>query len=203
MFKKHFTYLILVVAILTFSFFDVSYADDGPPSWVMTENFIPPESANRPTGHFNGTLSFTTTEMNVTPDWLPDSDYSYPWYLWYTWWYPMDLIAAQDPPGAVPLFDLDATVFPGLEIQLFTTKEGDLVPVQRGIIRKPVKDRTESFWEIIIGPGKAWKDNKNKEKRWKGWNKAAFPFSLVHSQEGEALLGLAFFYYKGHEVSKL
>jgi CubicO group peptidase (beta-lactamase class C family) len=115
----------------------------------------------------------------------------------------MDLIAAQDPVGAVPLFELDSTLFPGLEVQFFTTPNGDLVPVQRGIIRKPVKDRTESFWEIIVGPGKVWKDNKNKEQRWKGWNKAAFPFSLVQSQEGEALLGLAFFYFKGHEVSKL
>jgi hypothetical protein len=203
MLKKHVVFLVLVMAIVAFSCFEITYADDGPPSWVTTENFVPPEGAKRATGNFNGTLSFTTTQMNVTPEWLLVTDYRYPWYLWYTWWYPMDLLAAQDPEGAVPLFDLDATLFPGLEVQFFTTKEGDLVPVQRGIIRKPVKDRTASFWEIIVGPGKVWKDNKNKEKKWKGWNKAAFPFSLVQSQEGEALLGLAFFYYKGKKVSKL
>ncbi len=202
MLKKRVVFLVLVMSIVTFSWFEITYAEEWP-SWVMTDNFVPPEGAKRATGNFSGTLSFTTTQMNVTPDWLLESDYRYPWYLWYTWWYPMDLLAEQDPAGAVPLFDLDATLFPGLEVQFFTTKDGDLVPVQRGIIRKPVKDRTESFWEIIVGPGKAWKDNKSKEERWKGWNKAAFPFSLVQSQEGEALIGLAFFYYKGHEVSKL
>ena len=93
-------------------------------------------------------------------------------------------------------------LFPGLEVQFFTTKDGDLVPVQRGIIRKPVKDRTASFWELIIGPGKVWKE-KDKTEDYKGWDKAAFPFSLVQSQEGEALIGLAYFYYKGKKVSNL
>ncbi|MCP4623064.1 MAG: hypothetical protein GY850_05980 [bacterium] len=36
-----------------------------------------------------------------------------------------------------------------------------------------------------------------------GWDKAAFPFSLVQSQEGEALIGLAYFYYRGKKVSNL
>jgi hypothetical protein len=141
-------------------------------------------------------------------------NYRYPWAMWYDWWYPFDLLAAQDPEGAVPLFELDSTLFPGLEVQFFTTHHGDLVPVQRGIIRKPVKDRTESFWEIIVGPGKVWKEGSKKKYKykkdkkcnageWKGWNKAAFPFSLAQSQEGEALIGLAFFYYKGNKVSKL
>ncbi len=208
MIKKHFIFLVLVMAIVTFGSFEITYADGGQPSWVTTDNFVPPEGSEKATGNFSGTLSFTTTQMNVTP--TPEEmepilwgDYSHPWALWYGWGYPFDLLAAQDPEGAVPLFELDATLFPGLEVQFFTTKEGDLVPVQRGIIRKPVKDRTESFWEIIVGPGKAWKDIKNKEEKWKGWNKAAFPFSLVQSQEGEALIGLAFFYFKGHEVSKL
>jgi hypothetical protein len=208
MLKKHVVFLVLVVSIVTFSCFEITYAEEWP-AWVATENFVPPEGAKRATGNFNGTLSFTTTQMNVTP--TPEEmepilwgDYSHPWELWYGWGYSaMGDLADQDPEGAVPLFDLDATLFPGLEVQFFTTKEGDLVPVQRGIIRKPVIDRTESFWEIIVGPGKAWKDNKNKDERWKGWNKAAFPFSFVQSQEGEALIGLAFFYYKGHEVSKL
>jgi hypothetical protein len=120
----------------------------------------------------------------------------------------MEDLADQDPAGAVPLFELDATLFPGLEVQFFTTKDGDLVPVQRGIIRRPVKDRTESFWELIIGPGKVWQEKADKNKKvkaddWKGWDKAAFPFSLVQSQEGEALIGLAYFYYKGEEVSNL
>jgi hypothetical protein len=204
MLKKRVIFLVLVMSIVTFSCFELTYAAAEPPSWVMTENFVPPDGAKKPTGNFNGTLSFTTTQMNVTPTPEELGAYRYPWALWDGWGYPaFDLLADQDPEGAVPLFELDATLFPGLEVQFFTTKDGDLVPVQRGIIRKPVIDRTESFWEIIVGPGKAWKDNKNKDERWKGWNKADFPFSLVQSQEGEALIGLAFFYYKGHEVSKL
>jgi hypothetical protein len=206
MLKKLLVYLVLVVSIVTFSCFELTYAVEEWPSWANTENFVPPNWAKK-AEKFSGTLSFTTTQMNVTSDsaWIFDWGYNYPWALWYGWGYPMDLIAAQDPVGAVPLFELDATLFPGLEVQFFTTNQGDLVPVQRSIIRKPVKDRTESFWEIIIGPGKVWKEKKKKgvNANWNGWNKAAFPFSLVQSQEGEALIGLAFFYYKGDQVSKL
>ena len=200
MIKRYAIFLVLVMSIVTFSCFEISYAAQGGHSWVKTENFVPPEWAEKHSGKFSGELSFTTTEMHTTPAKLP---VRYPWATWFGWGYPMNLLAAQDPPEAVPLFDLDAKLFPGLEVEFFTTDDGDLVPIQRSIIRKPVIDRTESFWEIIVGPGKVWQDNKNQEKRWKGWNKAAFPFSLVQSQEGQALLGLAFFYYKDSEVSKL
>lgn len=180
--------------------------DETLPLWSMVENFVPPEGAKKATEHFSGTLHFSTTAMHVTPtpeemEPVLSGDYSHPWALWNGWGYSFDFLADQDPDGAVPLYELDATLFPGLEVQFFTTEEGDLVPVQRGIIRKPVKDRTESFWEIIIGPGKVWLENE--DPVWKGWNKAAFPFSLVQSQEGEALIGLAFFYYKNEQVSKL
>jgi hypothetical protein len=201
--KKSLVFVALALFMVTFSAAGLVRAAEEAPSWTAVENFVPPEGAKRASQPFNGTLRFTTTQMEVTPEWLLESDYRYPWYLWKSWWYPMDAIAAQDPPGAVPLYDLDATLFPGLEIQFFTTKAGDLVPVQRGIIRRPVKDRTASFWELIIGPGKVWKDNKDKHNKWQGWNTAAFPFSLVHSQEGEALIGLAFFRYKGQMVSQL
>jgi CubicO group peptidase (beta-lactamase class C family) len=207
MLKKCVVFVVLAMSLVAFSNVEITYADDGPPSWVSTENFVPPKGAKKASGKFSGTLSFTTTEMNTTPEQLP---VRYPW----AWWGIFDFLSDQDPEDAVPVFDLDAKLFPGLEVQFFTTKKGDLVPVQRGIIRKPVKDRTESFWEIIIGPGKVWqekakkKDKKKKGKEdeaqnWKGWNKAAFPFSLVQSQEGEAFIGLAFFYYKGNKVSKL
>jgi hypothetical protein len=178
------------------------------PSWTAVNNFVPPQGAAKASAGFQGTLSFTTTQMHVTP--TPQQmkhvlwgDYRHPWALWNSWGYSFDWLAATDPPGAVPLYDLDATLFPGLEVQFFTTKNGDLVPVQRGIIRRPVKDRTASFWEIILGPGKVWKADAGADTQWSGWNKAAFPFSLVQSQEGEALLGLAFFYYRGSQVSQL
>jgi hypothetical protein len=219
MLKKHVIFLVLAMSLVAFSSVEITFAaDEVWPAWTATENFIPPKDAKK-AKKFNGTLKFTTTQMNVTP--TPEEmepilwgNYRYPWEMWYEWWYPMDLIAAQDPPGAVPLFELDATLFPGLEVQFFTTKDGDLVPVERGIIRRPVKDRTASFWELIIGPGKVWKEKakkkdkkkqgkKDKTEDYSGWNKAAFPFSLVQSQEGEALIGLAYFYYKGKKVSNL
>ena len=162
-------------------------APAGFPSWTTVDNFVPPIGAKDASRGFEGTLSFRTTAMHVTP--TPEQaapsvggDYSHPWALWNSWGYNFDWLAATDPAGAVPLYDLDATLFPGLKAQFFTTKDGDLVPVERGIIRTPVKDRTASFWELIISPGKVWKDNQNKDPKWYGWNKAAFPFSLVQSQ---------------------
>lgn len=178
------------------------------PSWVAVDNFVPPAGAMRPSEGFEGTLSFSTTQMNVTPtpaEMLPVlwGDFSHPWALWNDWGYDFTWLAETDPPGAVPLFDLDATLFPGLQAQFFTTKDGDLVPVQRGVIRRPVVDRTASFWELILSPGRVWKETRGAPPMYKGWNKAAFPFSLVQSQEGEALLGLACFYYRGRDVSPL
>jgi hypothetical protein len=203
MLKKCVVFVVMAMSLVVFSSIEITFAaDEVWPSWTATENFVPPKDAKK-AKKFKGTLSFTTTQMNTTP--TPDElgAYRYPWALWAGWGYPaFELLQDQDPAGAVPLFDLDATLFPGLEIQFFTTKDGDLVPVERGIIRRPVKDRTASFWELIIGPGKVWKE-KDKKDEWKGWDKAAFPFSLVQSQEGEALIGLAYFYYKGKKVSNL
>ena len=108
MLKKHVVFLVLVVSIVTFSCFEITYAAEEPPSWVMTENFVPRDGAKKPTGNFNGTLSFTTTQMNVTP--TPEEaepfvggNYRHPWKMWYDWWYlAMADLAAQDPAGAVP-----------------------------------------------------------------------------------------------------
>ena len=178
----------------------------GFPSWVTTRHFIPPADAQKASAGFEGTLVFRTTAVHVRP--TPrqvaprlGADYSHPWAAWDGWGYSFDWLAAQDPQGAVPLYRLDATLFPGLEARFFTTDDGDLVPVERGVIRRPVRDRTASFWELVISPGRVWKAPEN--SRWAGWNKAAFPFSLVQSQESESLLGLAFFYYKGRRVSDL
>lgn len=197
MFKKNVIFLVLVMSIVTFSCFEITYAAQGERSWVKTENFAPPKNAEKATEKFSGRLSFTTTEMNLktTPE---GKLVRHPW----SWWGIFGFLSKQDPEGAVPLFELDAKLFPGLEVDFFTTDDGDLVPVQRGIIRKPIKDRTRSFWELIVGPGKVWKAE-DSAMGGKGWNKAAFPFSLVQSQEGEALIGLGFFYYKGQKVSKL
>lgn len=216
--KQSVVFLFLLLSLLTFGWCTTTaFADDGPPEWVATENFVPPEGAKRATDGFSGTVSFTTTPMNVSP--TPEEaalNYQYPWLIWEKWGYNFILLQDQDPDpdNMFRLFELDATLFPGLSVEFFTTPQGDLVPVERGIIRKPLADRTESFWELIIGPGKTWyvgkdkrsegwKNNKSKDKHWEGWNKAAFPFSLVQSQEGEALIALAYFYYKDDKVSNL
>jgi len=197
MFKKLIGILSILALIVSFGGFETALGGDHFPTWITTENFVPPKGAKKASEKFSGKLSFTTTEMNMktTPE---DKLVRNPW----AWWGLFDFLADQDPEGAVPLFKLDSKLFPGLEVEFFTTEDGDLVPVERGIIRKPIKDRTASFWELIVGPGKVWKVADN-VKEWNGWNKAAFPFSLVQSQEGEAMLGLGFFYYKGKKVSKL
>jgi len=189
--------LSIAALIVSFGGIGTASGEDQLPAWITTENFVPPEGAEKASELFRGTLRFTTTEMNMQT--TPEGELvRNPW----AWWGLFDFLADQDPEGAVPLFDLDSKLFPGLEVEFFTTEAGDLVPVERGIIRKPIQDRTASFWELIVGPGKVWKVADH-VKEWDGWNKAAFPFSLVQSQEGEALLGLGFFYYKGNEVSKL
>lgn len=197
MFKKQISILILMAVVLLFSGFGTAFGAKTYPAWVLTKYFVPPNDAKMATEKFSGTLSFSNADMNMqtTPE---GNMIKNPW----AWWGIFDFIAKQDPEGAVPLFELDANLFPGLDVDFFTADNGDLVPVERGIIRKPIKDRTTSFWELIVGPGKVWKASDNLEK-WSGWNKAAFPFSLVQSQEGEAILGLGFFYYKGDQVSKL
>lgn len=174
-----------------------AWADVAPPAWTATSNFAPPPGAAPASEKLSGRLSFKTTELEVrtTP---ADQFIRNPW----AWWGIFDFLAKQDPAGSVPLFQLDAKLFPGLELDVVTSSDGDLVPVQRGIVRKPIPERTASFWEIIAGPGKTWAATEA-DGDFVGWNKAALPFSLVQSQEGEAWLGLAAFYYRGGEVSDL
>ena len=170
-------------------------AAEPAPDWTATSRFAPPEDAAPAPEGFSGRLSLATTELDVetTP---PGEMIRTPW----AWWGVFDFLAAQDPEGAAPLPSLDAQLFPGLEVTLFTTPEGDLVPLERGIVRRPLAERTESFWEIIAGPDRVWAST---EPGRDGWTKAAFPFSLVQSQEGEAWIGLAAFHHRDGEVSPL
>ena len=165
------------------------------PEWTQTSFFTPSATDRRPTEPFRGRLSFETTklEIDVTP---ADKFVQNPW----AWWGLFDFLKEQDPAGAAKIFDLDAQLFPGLDIEFFTSSDNRLVPVQRDIIRKPIVDRTNSFWEIIASPGRVWAASQV-DGEYASWNKAAFPFSLVQSQEGEAWIGLASFYYKDGKVS--
>ena len=153
----------------------------------MATSFSAPKGA-APGMPFAARLDLTTTAMTVEAD-PSDKMIRHP----FEWWGTFDFLAKQDPAGAVPLMQLDAGLFPGLTLNLVATDAGDLIPADRGIIRRPIAARTASFWEIIAGPGKTWSLTEGNRA---GWSKAAFPISLVQSQEGEAWLGLASFEYK-------
>jgi len=160
------------------------------PEWTATDAFRMPEGT-APGAAFAGTLNLATTPMTVetTP---PDSMIETPW----AWWGIFDFLADLDPDGAVPIFDLNASLFPGLPLGIVVTETGEVLPTERGVIRNAVAHRTESFWELIAGPGQAWALSE-------GWSRAAFPISLVQSQEGQAWIGLASFDYRDGETSPL
>jgi hypothetical protein len=164
------------------------------PGWTMATSFSAPKGA-APGTPFAARLDLTTTAMTVEAD-PSDKMIRHP----FEWWGTFDFLAKQDPAGAAPLMQLDAGLFPGLTLNLVATDTGDLIPVDRGIIRRPIAARTASFWEIIAGPGKTWSLTEGDHA---GWSKAAFPISLVQSQEGEAWLGLASFEYKDGQVTPL
>ena len=88
-------------------------------------------------------------------------------------------------------------IFPRVRLQFFTV-DGDLVPVTQDVIRSGSVDIGTSFWDIIVQPGRVWSEPGDD-----GWSRAAFPFALVHSLEGETHNGVALFMYRGHQVSRL
>ncbi len=91
----------------------------------------------------------------------------------------------------------DAALFPGVAISFFT-HGGDLVPVTQDVIRYGSTASGRSFWDIIVQPGRVWSDPSDGE-----WSRAAFPFALVNSLEGETHNGVATFLYKPGKVSNL
>jgi len=91
----------------------------------------------------------------------------------------------------------DPTLFPGVAVAFFTDRD-DLVPFTQDVIRVASADRGRSFWDIIVQPGRVWSDARDD-----GWSRAAFPFALVNSIEGETHNGLATFLYRHGRVSNL
>lgn len=102
--------------------------------------------------------------------------------------------AALSPP---PGLDQDPKLFPGVTISFFTDK-GDLVPFTQDVIRYATKNQGHSYWDIIVQPGRVWSQPGDE-----GWSRAAFPFALVNSIEGETHNGLATFLYRDGRVSNL
>jgi CubicO group peptidase (beta-lactamase class C family) len=91
----------------------------------------------------------------------------------------------------------DPKIFPGVTLSFFT-HEGDLVPVTQDVIRYGSTPAGRSYWDVIVQPGRIWSMPEDD-----GWSRASFPFSLVHSIEGETHNGVAMFAYKGDQISNL
>lgn len=88
-------------------------------------------------------------------------------------------------------------IFPGVTLSFFT-KDGDLVPVNRDVIRAGSTPNGTSYWDIIVQPGRVWYEPGDGR-----WSRGSFPFSLVHSIEGETHHGVATFLYTDKDVSDL
>jgi CubicO group peptidase (beta-lactamase class C family) len=91
----------------------------------------------------------------------------------------------------------DPKIFPAVSLSSFTEGD-DLVPVTQDVIRYGSTPTGRSFWDIIVQPGKVWSDTGDD-----GWSRASFPFSLVHSIEGETHNGVALFAYRGSQMTDL
>jgi hypothetical protein len=115
-----------------------------------------------------------------------------------------DLIVSEGAMQTVPsdlkvrsLRGKDARYFPAVRLS-FITVDGDLVPKTQDVIRTGFASKGRSYWDIIVQPGRVWSEPADG-----GWSRAAFPFALVNSLEGETHNGLAIFLYRRHEVSAL
>ncbi len=112
----------------------------------------------------------------------------------------LDEVAMTTTPadlGAHDMLAKDAQYFPKVDLTFMTVGQ-DLVPVTQEVIRAGSVPGTKSYWDVIVQPGRVW------SQRGDGaWSRAAFPFSLVHTLEGETHHGLATFLYNGRQVSGL
>ncbi len=91
----------------------------------------------------------------------------------------------------------DPAIFPGVALSFFTDK-GDLVPLTQEVIRVGSTGRGRSFWDLIVQPAAC-----GRNRRTARGSRAAFPFALVNSIEGETHNGVATFLYRPGKVSNL
>jgi Beta-lactamase len=95
------------------------------------------------------------------------------------------------------VFGKETALFPAVEIS-FLTVGADLVPASQDVLRAGSLNRGRSFWDLIVQPGRVWSEPGDGL-----WSRAAFPFALVNSLEGETHNGVAMFAYRGGRVSHL
>ncbi len=114
------------------------------------------------------------------------------------------LVLGEAEMTTVPARFSDATIlgrdprrFPAVALS-FVTDRGDLVPATQDVVRAGSSAQGRSFWDIIVQPGRVWSVPGDD-----GWSRAAFPFALVNSREGESHNGLAVFLYRNGKVSNL
>src|SRR5262249_28166107 len=84
-----------------------------------------------------------------------------------------------DKIAPVPVLGRDPQLLPGVPLSFFTDGE-DLVPFTQDVLRYASAGLGKSFWDVLVQPGRVWSDPRDG-----GWSRAAFPFALVNSIEGE------------------
>jgi hypothetical protein len=89
----------------------------------------------------------------------------------------------------------DAQFFPAVTLA-FMTIGGDLVPATQEVLRAGSTGPGRSYWDVLVQPGRIWSEPGDG-----GWSRAAFPFALVHSLEGETHNGVALFLYRRGRVT--
>lgn len=135
---------------------------------VANDAFLPIEDSGSAEAAFNGVLRLSATEMHMEP-----------------------ALSEREVMGR------DAQIFPGLDLEFFT-HEGDLVPLTQEIITPDEDSAENSFWQIIVQPGKTWSEEGDD-----GWSRASFPFALMNRLEQESHNGVATFAYKDDEVTDI
>jgi hypothetical protein len=91
----------------------------------------------------------------------------------------------------------DTQTFPAAALTFFTVG-ADLVPGTQEVIRSGFTPEGSSYWDILVQPGRVWSELGDGS-----WSRAAFPFALVNSLEGETHNGLALFMYRRGAVTNL
>lgn len=86
-------------------------------------------------------------------------------------------------------------LFPSFSVDFVS--DGDvLIPRNKGIIS--TWKNSESFWDIIVGVGKVWKETGDN-----GWDRASFPLTLVSRRVGQAVNCVGTFVYNQNKISNI
>jgi hypothetical protein len=99
--------------------------------------------------------------------------------------------------SATEVLGKNPQIFPALTLAFYTW-DGDLVPVERVVIRAGSTPEGASCWDVIVQPGRVWSEPEDG-----AWSRASFPFALVHSIEGESHNGVATFLNSKDAVTDL